>query len=661
MTRKDEDYSSLTAVELRGLCKERGLVQKGVEKEIIERLVESDSAAGTNAAGSDVATAAATPNSTSSRPLLEFRARNINANMCPFTNETVSFTLHPSSCLHLSGQSGAGKTTLSNYIAGILPPQRGKNMLRNTLGIDIEVCQWDESIPEGERVGMLFQQTTLLDSLTVAGNVCVALENCPTAAKGDNNGTKNHQQTRATIKRLLETVGLDYIRDGNKKPNQLSGGMARRASLALQLAQHKHVIVLDEPFAGLDFVTAVGVAKELERIRRERGTALLLISHEPEIVDVVMGNAVAANKDGNITGDSSSSFRSDSVVTLQRRETDDEKPMSDKMQHPSVFGKDILHRFASKLLDYFLYSLPLVLLTFFASGLAIAMLSSDILRRVDVTDTVLSVVQREVKPLIQMFTGDEDVSPMYTMMINMKVKGMLNTTIPPAKATLYAMGMAKLFVLEIGPLITALLLSGRIGGSYAGEVATMQSTAQNKLLLTLGISPIAWTFVPSLFASLLASPLLTTAGTALALEIGSHVAPKYGIGDAQGYRREVWDAIFVPLRLRGVTSWSENEGWEHGGKNLLESVYSFLDLRCTFSDTYFDAVIEVTTHPVFFHLIKSLTFITIIMAVAEVAARRKADLTPRGVPKVITTSVVVGSLLVIFADWGFSQLLLKRH
>jgi ABC-type transporter Mla maintaining outer membrane lipid asymmetry ATPase subunit MlaF/ABC-type transporter Mla maintaining outer membrane lipid asymmetry permease subunit MlaE len=648
MTIKDGEYSSLTKVELRGLCKERGIVQKGVKKDIVERLIESDAAvaAGTN------------PSGVASRPLLEFRARNINASMCPFTNETVSFTLHPSSCLHFSGQSGAGKTTLSNYIAGILPPQRGKNMLRNTLGIDIEVCQWDERIPEGERVGMLFQQTTLLDSLTVAGNVCVALENCPTTAKGGNNGTKNHQQTRSTIKRLLETVGLDYLRDGSKKPSQLSGGMARRASLALQLAQHKHVIVLDEPFAGLDFATAVGVAKELERIRRERGTALLLISHEPHIVDVVMGNALAAKKDGNITGDSSSSF-SNSVVTLQRRENDDEK--ADKLQHPSLFGKDALHRFASKLLDYFIFSLPLIMLTFIASGLAIAMLSSDILRRVDVTDTVLSVVQREIKPLIQMFTGDEDVSPMYTMMINMKVKGMLNTTIPPAKATLYAMGMAKLFVLEIGPLITALLLSGRIGGSYAGEVATMQSTAQNKLLLTLGISPIAWTFVPSLFASLLASPLLTMAGTALALEIGSHVAPKYGIGDAEGYRREVWDAIFVPLRIRGFTSWSENEGWERGGKNLLESVYSFLDLRCTFSDTYFDAVIEVTTHPVFFHLIKSLTFITIIMGVAEISARRKSDLTPRGVPKVITLSIVVGSLLVIFADWFFSQLLLKRH
>ncbi|KAL7535964.1 hypothetical protein ACHAWF_005324 [Thalassiosira exigua] len=514
---------------------------------------------------------------------------------------------------------------------------------------------------------MLFQQTTLLDSLTVAGNVTVALEHCPSARTEG----LDARRARIEVKRLLEAVGLDYLRDGRKRPSELSGGMARRASLALQLAQRKHVVVLDEPFAGLDFETAVSVAKVLGRLRRERGTALLLISHEPEIVDVVMGRAAKAASNGKDRRDDLGSNESNghdgslaSVVTLTRRDSqavDGDKGASGKICHPSVFGKDSHHRFAAKVLDYFLYSLPLILLTFLAAGLAISMLSADILRRVDVTDTVLSIVQREIKPVIQMFTGEEDVSPMYAMMINAKVRGMLNTTIPPAKATLYAMGMAKLFVLEIGPLITALLLSGRIGGSYAGEVGTMQATAQNKLLLTLGASPAAWTFGPSLAASWIASPLLTIAGTILALEIGARVGPTYGIGDFEGYRQEVRNAVFVPLRLRGVVSWTENEGWERGGRTLVENVASYLDLRCTFSDRYADAFVEVATHPVCFLLLKSIVYISIIMGVAEIAARRKADLTPRGVPKVITTSVVGGSLLVIFADWGFSQLLLKRH
>jgi len=181
----------------------------------------------------------------SHEPLLEFEATNVAPSKCPFLNPTVKFALRRSSCLHLAGPSGAGKTTLSNYIAGLLPPRRGKALLRDTLGIDVKACRWHPALPAGERVGMLFQQTTLLDSLTVAGNVRVALEHCP-SAKRHGRATVDEPRKRATVKRLLETVGLDYLRDGGKRPAELSGGMARRASLALQLAQEKHVIVLDE-------------------------------------------------------------------------------------------------------------------------------------------------------------------------------------------------------------------------------------------------------------------------------------------------------------------------------------------------------------------------------------------------------------------------------
>ncbi|KAL7448208.1 hypothetical protein ACHAWC_001870 [Mediolabrus comicus] len=199
MAEMEETYGSLTVVQLRNICKERGLVQSGVKKEIIERLINNNTSAGGGGAAAAVNDGGSGSSSPKTRPLLEFRARNICTEKCPFTNDIVSFTLHPSSCLHLSGQSGAGKTTLSNFIAGIIPPQRGKKMLQNTLGIDVEVCKWDEDIPEGERVGMLFQQTTLLDSLTVAGNVCVALENCPTAAKSENNGLKNSLQRNTDL------------------------------------------------------------------------------------------------------------------------------------------------------------------------------------------------------------------------------------------------------------------------------------------------------------------------------------------------------------------------------------------------------------------------------------------------------------------------------
>jgi ABC-type transporter Mla maintaining outer membrane lipid asymmetry permease subunit MlaE/ABC-type uncharacterized transport system YnjBCD ATPase subunit len=511
--------------------------------------------------------------------------------------------------------------------------------LRHRLDIDIQKCEWDPSLDPGERCGVLFQQTTLLDALTVAGNVCVALEACSTRRhkKGTVHGSR--EELNRTIKDIIEMVGLDYARDGPKRVSQLSGGMARRASLALQLAQRKHVIVLDEPFTGLDRDAAVSVAKELVSLRKRTGTALLLISHEPDLAEIVMteGEGGGTNQ----------------VIELKPPVFDQNGATSSRVVgKPNLYGRAMMDRFSEKLLDYFVWSLPLIVLTFISCGLAIAMLSADILRKVNVTEPVLGVISKEVPPMIKMLTGD-DPNAMTMMMINLKIRGMLNNVIPSAKATFYALGMAKLFVLEIGPLMTALLLAGRVGGSYAGEVGTMQATSQNKLLLTLGISPRIWTLVPAMLASLVASPLLTGIGTTLAIYLGSWVGPSYGIGSFEQYMQDIRRAVFPGLRLRSIVEWTEETSMKDFIRNL--------DLRCTHgSSTLWETFVEILTYPPIFLLTKACVFMITIILVAETSARWKRDLTPRDVPKVITHSVVLGSLLIIMMDWGFSQLLLKR-
>ena len=341
----------------------------------------------------------------------------------------------------------------------------------------------------------------------------------------------------------------------------------------------------------------------------------------------------------------------------EREEDNDGHEASSERKRPKLFGKDAMDRFVEKLIDYFLVSLPLILLTFAACGLAIAMLSSDLLRRIDVTEPVLEIINREVKPLLKMVTGQEEASPLTLMMINMKVRGMLNDVVPGTKAKLYALGMAKLFVLEIGPLVTALLLSGRIGGSYAGEVATMQATAQNKLLRTLGINPRKWTLLPAGTGGLIVAPALTALGTMLALFLGGVVGPIYGIGTYGDYVSEVGNAVFPKLRVRSFLRAAEEVGGEGGRWKFPFD----LDLRTTFSDSYWDSFIEISTYPPCFLFAKASIFIFIILMVAETVARWRQDLTSRGVPGVITASVVLGSLFVIVADWGFSQLLLKQQ
>lgn len=139
-----------------------------------------------------------------STPLVSFTA-SPDGPKCPFSNP-ISFKLRPGACVRLSGSSGAGKTTLSMYLAGL----QSESTLHK---LDIQAtCEWNPSIPPQERCGVLFQQTTLLDELTVAGNVSVALE-----ARNHNHNVHSKQHLQ-DIKQLLESVGLDYARDGSKRP-----------------------------------------------------------------------------------------------------------------------------------------------------------------------------------------------------------------------------------------------------------------------------------------------------------------------------------------------------------------------------------------------------------------------------------------------------------
>jgi len=605
---------------------------------------------------------AATP--AESKALVTLRAKPIGEK-APF-GESIEFCLIPGSCVELRGPSGRGKSTIANVLTGIHEASHQKSLLQ-TLQLQV-VCDWDQEIPVRERCGVLFQQTTLLDELTVAGNLAVALklheeEIFATPAARD-----------ARIKELLDTVGLNYGKDAHKLPSELSGGMGRRVCLALQLAQRKRVIVLDEPFTGLDTESAISVARELVRLRKSQGTALLLISHEPHLSKLVHGGEDDDDDDNNNLS---------SVVELKAPQSiaNGSSGVSHRAAKPSLFGTTFLDRFLERLVDYVLYSLPLIVMAFAACGLAISMLSADLLQRLDISSKVLDLVDTEVRPLIKMLTGEE-ASTFQMMGIRFKVNSMLNQTVPPAKATLYAIGLAKLFVLEVGPLLTALLLCGRIGGSYAGKVGTMQATNQNKLLKVLGVDPRWWTLAPAVLAASLASPILTIVGTILALGLGGWVGPLYGmnpsgVGD-QTYYDDLRDSAFPVLRLASFEGCWEVDDDETDNKTLVELCSSIfhvfqksifapgsLDLRTTYNaseSTWKDTVIEVVTYPPIYHFLKAEVYIWIIIGVAEWVARfYKPNLTPRGVPSVITLAVVLSGLLVILADWGFSQLLMLRE
>ena len=217
--------------------------------------------------------------------MVSLRTRRVGSH-CPFGNASIEFSLVPGGCVWLKGASGRGKTSTALYLADLVPTR-----LLQKLDMSVDELQWDATIPVNERCGVLFQQTTLLDELTVAGNLALALRQHNDVSSS---AMKNKpQQQQQLIKQWLDTVGLSYERDANKRMNELSGGMGRRASLALQLAQRKRVIVLDEPFAGLDHESATAIAKELVHLRRQLGTALILIAHEWDLAALVLARPAA--------------------------------------------------------------------------------------------------------------------------------------------------------------------------------------------------------------------------------------------------------------------------------------------------------------------------------------------------------------------------------
>jgi len=135
------------------------------------------------------------------------------------------------------------------------------------------------------------------------------------------------------------------------------------------------------------------------------------------------------------------------------------------------------------------------------------------------------------------------------------------------------------------------------------------------------------------------------------------VGATYGIGTRSSYWEEVRSTIFPELRLQGLVPFYD----ENSTSTVLDAVWFNADYHTTFSDNYRDTMIEIATYPVVYHLFKAVTFMLITMAVAETCARIRPNLTPRGVPSVITSSVVTAGLMVILADWAFSRLWLKRH
>jgi iron(III) transport system ATP-binding protein len=163
----------------------------------------------------------------------------------------------------LLGPSGCGKTTMLRAIAGFERIDAGRVSISGQTVAD--AAAGTHVAPQSRRAGMVFQDYALFPHLDVAANVGYPLGRRP---------------DRRRVDEVLELVGLGAF--GHRRPHELSGGQQQRVALARALAAEPAVVLLDEPFSGLDAALRAEVRGEVRRLLRAAGVSALLVTHDQD-------------------------------------------------------------------------------------------------------------------------------------------------------------------------------------------------------------------------------------------------------------------------------------------------------------------------------------------------------------------------------------------
>ena len=200
----------------------------------------------------------------------------------------VSVTVENGSFVGILGRTGCGKSTLIQIMAGLLTPTAGTVMLD---GQDIHARRYDRSILR-RKVGIVFQYPECqLFETTVEKDVAFGLKHSGLSAA----------EKQARVRWALETVGFSFEKVLDQPPMGLSGGEKRRVAIAGVLAMQPQCVVLDEPTAMLDPQGRREVLDTIERLNREKGITVILITHHMD--EAVRAGRVIAMSEGKIIAD----------------------------------------------------------------------------------------------------------------------------------------------------------------------------------------------------------------------------------------------------------------------------------------------------------------------------------------------------------------------
>jgi phospholipid/cholesterol/gamma-HCH transport system ATP-binding protein len=178
----------------------------------------------------------------------------------------VSLQVASGETLAVLGRSGTGKSVLLKLLIGLQSPDSGTIHIH---GSDIASLDSKQLNDLRKRIGFLFQQAALYDSLTVEENVAFPLRRYSSDAPS---------QQQEKVRELLSSVGM--AEHGHKMPSEISGGMQKRVGLARALVLDPDILLFDEPTAGLDPITAAEVDDLIVELREKRKLTAIVVTHD---------------------------------------------------------------------------------------------------------------------------------------------------------------------------------------------------------------------------------------------------------------------------------------------------------------------------------------------------------------------------------------------
>ena len=197
----------------------------------------------------------------------------------------VNFTVRRGETKVILGRSGGGKSTTIRLILGLLKPDSGQILID---GEDITEYSEVEMMKVRKKIGMVFQEGALFDSLSVYDNVAYRLHE---------QGV-DEAEVEKEVRRMLQFVDLEEAID--KMPSELSGGMRRRVGIARALVGDPQIVMFDEPTAGLDPPTARTICELAIKLRDLEDVSSIFVTHEMKNIEYLASEYATVNDEGDV-------------------------------------------------------------------------------------------------------------------------------------------------------------------------------------------------------------------------------------------------------------------------------------------------------------------------------------------------------------------------